>query len=402
MRLVYLKEEEFDSFVRKNKCNNFHQSIYMINKYKLDKTKYYLIGLKDNNIVVGATILIRKRGKFLNKYIYECVKGPILDYSNIKILNIFLSKLVIFTKLHNGYKLLIDPYVVNVSRDTNANITGVINNTYIKNDLIKLGFNYLGEYREVKWTYCLDLNNDLNTVFNNFNQSTRNNINKCIDKYKLSIRCLKKNELNIFKEITTSTAISKDFKDRNIEYYQDMYDAFKDKVKYVVCELNCNNYLKELNEENKYLKEKITNLSDSKKNKNKKDSYLKEIESNNKEINYITKLKKNKGNIIPISCAMFILYGSEIIYLFSGSLNEYKKYKGQYLIQYNIIKYAISNNYLRYNFYGIKDVFNKNGKDYGIYEFKKGFNGYVEELLGTFVYILDDKYKLLKNSFNLF
>ena len=43
-----------------------------------------------------------------------------------------------------------------------------------------------------------------------------------------------------------------------------------------------------------------------------------------------------------------------------------------------------NNNYKRYNFYGIKDVFDKNGKDYGVYEFKKGFNGYVEELFGAY------------------
>ena len=59
-------------------------------------------------------------------------------------------------------------------------------------------------------------------------------------------------------------------------------------------------------------------------------------------------------------------------------------FNGQYLIQWDIIKYAINSNHKRYNFYGIQDVFDPKGKDRGVYEFKKGFGGYVEELLGSF------------------
>ena len=81
---------------------------------------------------------------------------------------------------------------------------------------------------------------------------------------------------------------------------------------------------------------------------------------------------------------MFILYGDEIIYLFSGSYAEYMQFCGQYRLQWEIIKYAADHNYKRYNFFGIQDVFNPNGKDRGVYEFKKGFGGYVEELLGAY------------------
>ena len=49
-----------------------------------------------------------------------------------------------------------------------------------------------------------------------------------------------------------------------------------------------------------------------------------------------------------------------------------------------MIKYACNNNYKRYNFFGIKSFDNKNDNDYGIYEFKKGFNGFVEELIGAY------------------
>ena len=59
-------------------------------------------------------------------------------------------------------------------------------------------------------------------------------------------------------------------------------------------------------------------------------------------------------------------------------------FNAQYFIQWEMIKYGIKNNYKRYNFYGISGNFDKNDPSYGIYEFKKGFGGYVMELLGDY------------------
>jgi len=39
----------------------------------------------------------------------------------------------------------------------------------------------------------------------------------------------------------------------------------------------------------------------------------------------------------------------------------------------------------RFNFYGISGDFRKEAEDYGVYEFKRGFNGTVEELVGDFI-----------------
>jgi lipid II:glycine glycyltransferase (peptidoglycan interpeptide bridge formation enzyme) len=49
-----------------------------------------------------------------------------------------------------------------------------------------------------------------------------------------------------------------------------------------------------------------------------------------------------------------------------------------------MIKYGIENNYERYNFYGISGNFDPHDSQYGIYNFKRGFNGRVVELIGEF------------------
>ena len=220
-----------------------------------------------------------------------------------------------------------------------------------------------------------------------------------MNKYKLHVKEISYDELNKFKEVTESTCLRRGFPDKSLTYYQNMYKCFKDKVKYLICSINLQEYLDSLIENNQMIEEKISKLSDAPANDKKKENFKQDIETNNKNIEYVKELQKDHDNEIILACAMFITYGDEVVYLFSGSYEEYIKFNGQYLIQWEIIKFAIENNYKRYNFYGIQDVFNPKGKDRGVYEFKKGFGGYVEELLGSFelpISPLTGLYHLLK------
>ena len=93
---------------------------------------------------------------------------------------------------------------------------------------------------------------------------------------------------------------------------------------------------------------------------------------------------------------MFMLIQPEIIYLSSGNYEEYLKYNSQYLIQWELIKYGIQNGFKKHNFYGIPANINEHPKDYGIYEFKRGFNGYVEELIGEYELPISNVYHIMK------
>ena len=76
--------------------------------------------------------------------------------------------------------------------------------------------------------------------------------------------------------------------------------------------------------------------------------------------------------------------GREYLTLSSGVLEEYKSFTPKYALYDCHIKDAYEMGYKYVDFYGITGDFNKNGKYYGIYEFKKGFNGNVVELIGQF------------------
>ena len=386
MNFVELTEEEYQKFSETISCKNFFQTIMMLDRYKKEKQEYYLVGVKKSATIVAAALLVVQGRKILGKRVFTASKGPLLDYQDKELLKYFMTNIKEFINKHNGYLLYIDPYIVSEERDTDGKIVpNGVNNLHVKKELIDLGCQYIGEHIQVKWNYCLDINGLSSAeIFKTFKPNTRNNINKTLNKYLLNVRKLSYEDLPEFKKITEDTCARRGFSDKTLTYYQDMYNSFKNQVVFYICEIDLNKYINRLETENKENTAKIAELSDSSSNRNKKIAFKQEIDSNIKKIAEATALQKDKGNIIPLSAAMFILFGSEIVYLFSGSYDEYMNFCGQYRLQWEIIKYACDHNYQRYNFYGIKDLFNPQGKDYGVYEFKKGFSGYVEELLGTF------------------
>ena len=143
--------------------------------------------------------------------------------------------------------------------------------------------------------------------------------------------------------------------------------------------------------------EKLLSLSDAKYNDGQKKNLNQEIASLEKRIREANEIrKKTNQDVITLSGSMFMLIKPEVIYLSSGNYEEYMNYNSQYLIQWELIKYGIKNGFKKHNFYGIPANINEHPKDYGIYEFKRGFNGYVEELIGEFALPISWHYNLFK------
>ena len=379
MELVHIEENEFNKVAKTFSCKNFFQTSYMGESLNQRGKKVYYLGLKDKEKIVAASLLYESN-KFLGKKIFVALKGYLIDYQNAELLKIFTTKLLEFIKRNNGFQLVIDPYIIEVQRDINGNIVnGGQNNYQVIENLKHLGFIKSKCDTQVKYNFCLNLNKSEDEIFSDFKATTRNIINKAI-REGVEIVNLKKEDLNQFKEITADTCKRRDFTDKTIEYYQSMYDCFKDLVVFKLARLNVSKYLEYLNAVKKDYQEKYDKI---KSNNKKKENYLFEINNIEKKIEKI-KCLPIKDGYVNLSAAMFILYGDETIYLFSGSYDNLNEFGGQYLIQWDIIKYAIKNGYKRHNFFGIYNFTDPKNKEYGIYLFKKGFNGYVEELLGEY------------------
>ena len=128
-----------------------------------------------------------------------------------------------------------------------------------------------------------------------------------------------------------------------------MYKAFGNKVRFLIAYLDACKYKNTIKEELDNYNKKYDKFY------NKENNSAKEVKKNIDSLtNRLREVEKYSDEMIPISASMFMLYGNEVIYLFSGNVDKYNNFYAQYLIQWQMIKYAVENKYLKYNFYGIK------------------------------------------------
>lgn len=400
MKFVEIDEIEYRNLWENHPQKTFLSSPEIGKLRKNSGWNIYFVGIKDKNTLVAAAMLTSHIRKF-GKYEFYSPRGLLVDYNNEQILDFFIINLKKYIKEKQGYVLRIDPYIINKERDINGDIiTDGIDNTNIKNHLLSLGFKKVDipNMEQVGWMFSLDLDGkDEKQILNEMKPNTRNTIRKA-SKIGIEIKELDYNDLEKFYNIMIETGARKNFSVRKIDYYQNMYKLFHDKgeIKYLITELNLKKYLKELKLLKKVSTEEINKLNDAKYNDGKKKAIKNEIESLKKRISDAeTIINKTGKDSIILSGSMFIMIKPEIIYLSSGNYTEYLHFNSQYLIQWYMIKYGLQRGFKKYNFYGIPADINTHPKDYGIYEFKRGFNGYVEELIGEYELPISSQYYLL-------
>ena len=400
MEIITLTSKEFESFAKKNKYVTFHQKESWGKLKEKNGWKYYLLGMKDNNKIVAATLLLEKDLPLGLKMFYA-PRGFLIDFHDYKLLDEFIEKLKDYLKKKGAAFLKIDPYVIHLERDTNGNIVeGGIDNTELVDHLKNLGFIHHGynidssKELQPRWMFTLNLKDkSVDELMMNMIKPTRKNVKQTI-KLGLTMEFIGEEGLKEFKKITDHTGDRRGFIDRPLVYYQEMFKYLGDNIKILLCYLEPDKSIElfqnEINTINGF-----SDITDKRKE---------EILSYEKKIKELEEIKKIHGDKIPLAGSMFISCEKELLNLFGGGYDEFMKYDAMYGIQWEAIKYAKENGYEIYNFYGIEGNFKKeNNPMYGVYEFKKGFGGKVVELIGEFdLPINKRKYNFYKFAFGMY
>lgn len=399
MKFQEITEKEYQKFWENHPLKTF-LSAPEISKLR-EKSGWitYFVGVKENKKIVAASMLLAHKRHF-GKYEFYSPRGYLMDFKNKELLTFFTSELKQYIKDKKGYVLRIDPYVIYKQRDIDGNIVeGGEDNSDVVENLLKLGYRKIAEenMEQVGWMFSLDLEGKtIDQIYKEMKPNTRNTIRKA-EKFGITVNEIAYDELDKFQSIMEETGARKGFHVRNLSYFQEMYKLFHDKneIKYFITELDLKAYIERLTKEKREKEEKLSSLSDAKYNEGQKKNLNNEITSIEKRITESNKIRKDTGkDVITLSGSMFMLIQPEVIYLSSGNYEEYMNFNSQYLIQWELIKYGIENGFKKHNFYGIPAHINEHPKDYGIYEFKRGFNGYVEELIGEFALPITWHYKL--------
>lgn len=398
MKFVELKEQEFREFALKHPLKTFFQTPEIGDLRRKMGWDVYYVGIKDKNNIVGATMLTSHLRHF-GKYEFYSPRGILVDYNDQKLLSFFIQELKKFIKEKKGYVLRIDPYIVYKERDINGDLVeGGIDNSKIVENLKSLGFKRSNNKEQIEWMFCLDLDTTEEELLKKMRSFTRRNIKKALDNC-IHIREIEYEEIQLMKDLTDATCERKGFKNRNLKYFQDMHQLFKplDQINYIVAELDTDEYIKKYSDMLKEETTKLEQLVTVKASEKKINLQKEEIKKLEDKIDEGQKIQKEHGKIVPLSGGVFITYGDEIIYLFGGNYEEYMHLNAPYIIQWEMIKRGLKDNkkYKRYNFFGIPENINTHPQGYGVYDFKKGFTGYVEELIGAYELEIDFTYKII-------
>lgn len=395
MKLEILNKDEYDKFSVKHK----DISIYQLSNWGLlkEKTgwKYHLVGFKENNRIICATLLLEKSTP-IKKSLFYAPRGFLIDSKNKELLNNFSREVINYIKEHKGFMLKIDPNVI--YKVTNYENEVIYKSMDDLNNYLSCGFKHLGytldfETLQPRCLCGFKLLDTYEDTINSFQKNTRKNILKSIE---LGVRTeeIKDSNINDFMEMLNMAGDKNDFIVRPKWYYEEMKELFSD-VKYYITYLDTSLYLSYLMNKISDIKKELEEL-DIKFDKynvgdkliNQKNKAIDNLEKYNKQ--YKEEKDKYKGiKIVYIGALMSVFVGNEAITFMSGTNPEYKAFYPKYSYYNKHIEDAINNGFKYINFYGISGNMDPKSKYYHIYEIKKGFNPSLIELIGEFDYIIN-------------
>ncbi|MEG2305759.1 MAG: peptidoglycan bridge formation glycyltransferase FemA/FemB family protein [Erysipelotrichaceae bacterium] len=413
MIFTQISEAEFEAFQKHHPYRNFLNSAAAIRLKKRSNWEVEFVGVKEKDELLCACFLSAIPIMKLYKYYYAS-RGLLIDFRDRALLHFFIENMVAYLKTKKALYFHIDPFVFAQQRDINGDVVeGGFDNRDIVEILKEEQFIHQGytignsSIFQCRWMFTLPLVGESEeSILANMHQQTRWSINKTL-RDGIEVRELKEDELSIFAEMMDVTSKRRSFNDRGIEYYRNFIEVYGKECKLLLAYLDVEKHLEKLQGELATTLEELTSVEEhlkeneiSKKFIKRKKVLIEAVELYHKKIADSLVLEKQHGKVIPMAGSMFVLQGDEVTYLHSGTFDEFKRFNAPYALQWHMICYAIKHGYGRYNFYGISGDFRKEAEDYGVYDFKKGFNGVVEELIGDFYLPINKKafalYKKLK------
>lgn len=421
MKLVEITKEEFKKYALTHPQITFHQTEEWANLKKKNNWRSYYIAIKEKDKIIAAALLLAKTLPIVKKKMFYSPRGFLIDYKNKKLLKEFTTQLKQFVKKRQGIFIKIDPYVEYQARDNNGNIIKEEpNNSECITNLKELGYKHFGfnlmqDTLQPRWMHVIETENKtLDDVLKDMESKTRQILRKN-EKCGITTREITKDELKIFKDIMQHTSDRREFIDRPLSYYENMWDTLHKSgiLKIIITEIDFNEYEKntrqELNTIETELKERIHKKENNilKMNNKKYEQSNKQDEAAikrlNEQLDKIKEYKKQYGEKEVLGGILFLIYGNEVLSLYGGSHAKLMQFQSAYTAHFAGIKYAVENNYKRYNFYGITGDFNKENPLYGLYLFKKSFGGHVVELIGEFDLVISKLYFITyKIAFKLY
>ncbi len=338
--------KKYEDFVSNSPYGSFTQSSLWA-KAKVDwDSELVAVYDKDGNIKAAMQILFKKLPVIKSTFAYS-TRGPVCDCTDKETLTELMEEAKKVAKKHHAYMLKVDPMIPHyeqVTEEENFSFDKEKSLEVVEN-FKSLGFEYDPDISEditvqsLK-NYLLNISGKTKEeVFEGFHSKWRYNI-RVAERKGVTCKAYGKEKLDDFCMLMKETGERDGFHIRSKEYFANMMDALGEHARLYMC-------------------------------------YAPDGE--------------------PISGALDINYAKRVSYLYGASGNGHRNLMPNHLMQWTMIQWAVETGCDLYDFMGVPHYNDETHSNYGVYKFKKGFNGYAEKYLGEFNYIPSKaKYQFLK------
>lgn len=398
-----LNEKEYEKFVIKHKKSHFMQSYYWGNVAVAKNFTPHYVGIKENNKIIAAALLLEKKLPMGYSYFYS-PRGFVIDFDDLNLLERFTKEIITYAKSKKAIYVKIDPDIKRYDYDTNGNI--ISKETEITSILKKLGYKHKGYNTEFtneqpRFTFRLDLSQDEDKIFSSMHSTSRKILNKP-NRFKI----FKGDESDIkdFYLTMEETAAREHLGTNKIEYYKNFYKKLNEHnmsdlyiLKLNVKELK-KNYENKIKELKLKIEEMVKNTQvNAKKQQNKINEINTEINKLNKDLEEFKEIKEKE---LTLSSIMTAKYGNKVWTVHGGNLTKLRNLNANYFLYYEIIKNAKLEGYEVIDFFGCSGVYEPDKKSSiaGLHNFKKRLGGEYTEFIGEFDLVTNS---LVYNLFNI-
>ena len=381
-KLVDIKKEEYENFVKNHNKSHFLQSYAWGEVSKLRGLIPHRIGIKDKNDLVATALLLEKKLPLGYSYFY-IPRGFVLDYSNEKLLKFISEEVAKYTKKYKSLYYLIDPDIKLHTIDKKGNVIDGEDNYKLVNYLKSIGYkhkklNYFFEGNQPRFTFRVNTKLSEEEIRQNYSKSVRRWI-KIADKYGVEVYTGQKEDIKEFIRLMKETEKRQKFFSHNYDFYPKLYNILKQEnaIEILLAKVSLDKVIKSLEDD--------LNKDNTRKEK------LERLISEYKE------LKKN-GNEQIVSSYITINYGNKSWYLYGANdLNfkdcyaNYKLFDYQIMMAHNLKKDILDE-------FGTVGKPNSNKSGASLHEFKQKFGGEYTEFIGEFIYITNKPIYIIFNT----
>lgn len=401
-----LEKERYNSFIEKHKKGHFAQTNEWGEFKSLHEWDMQLVGLEKNGKLVAATLLLIRILPAVKKPILYAPRGFVIDFHDKELLREFTSHIKEFGKKKGAVFIKIDPDVLYRERDIEGNIIdGGINNQTIIDNLKELGYKHKGTELnfsgvQPRFSFRLPIDKSEEDILDNFHHKTRYNI-RLAERKGIEIVEGTKEDLKRFEEIMRVTGKRDGFVTRPLSYFEEMYDKLvpAGQMKLFLAKYNLDTGIEKAEKtvkditkrQNKEIKkyEKATDEDEKQEIRTKLNQINVELIQSQQKRDELVQQKKENPNGLIISGAILTVFGDTAWYLYGASDNIYRNLMPNYLLQWEMIHWSKQNGCKMYDFRGISGDLSEDNPLYGLYRFKKGFNGEFTEYIGEFDLVLN-------------